>query len=107
MVVTDASAPPDPSIEVRDNAAASRYELLLDGAVVGFSEYRDREGRRIFVHTIVDPAHGGRGLGNRLARAALDDALAREMPVVARCPFIRAWIERHPDYAERLATLAP
>ena len=107
MVVTDASAPPDPSIEVRDNAAESRYELLLDGAVVGFSEYRDREGRRIFVHTIVDPAHGGRGLGNRLARAALDDALAREMPVVARCPFIRAWIERHPDYAERLATLAP
>jgi predicted GNAT family acetyltransferase len=107
VVVTDASAPPDPSIEVRDNAAASRYELLLDGAVVGFSEYRDRDGRRIFVHTIVDPAHGGRGLGNRLARAALDDALAREMPVVARCPFIRAWIERHPDYAERLATLAP
>ena len=107
MVVTDASSPPDPSIEVHDNAAASRYELLLDGAVVGFSEYRDRDGRRIFVHTIVEPAHGGRGLGNRLARAALDDALAREMPVVARCPFIRAWIERHPDYAERLATLAP
>ena len=107
MVVTDASAPADPSIEVRDNAAASRYELLFDGAVVGFSEYRDREGRRIFVHTIVEPAHGGRGLGNRLARAALDDALAREMPVVARCPFIRAWIERHPDYAERLATPAP
>jgi predicted GNAT family acetyltransferase len=105
--VTDVPSSPDPDVEVRDNPEDSRYELTLDGEVVGFSEYRDREGRRIFVHTIVDPAYGGRGLGNRLAKAALDDALARDMPVVARCPFIRAWIERHPDYAERLATPAP
>ena len=107
MSVTDVPSSPDPDVEVRDNPEDSRYELTLDGEVVGFSEYRDREGRRIFVHTIVDPAYGGRGLGNRLAKAALDDALARDMPVVARCPFIRAWIERHPDYAERLATPAP
>ena len=104
--MTDASSAPEPSFEVRDNADEGRYELMLDGAVAGFAEYRDRDGRRIFVHTIVDPAYGGRGFGNRLAKAALDDALARGMPVVARCPFIRAWIERHPDYAERLATEA-
>jgi predicted GNAT family acetyltransferase len=101
--VTDTRAAAEPNIEVRDNPDQGRYELLLDGAVAGFAEYRDRDGRRIFVHTIVEPAYGGRGFGNRLARAALDDALARHMPVVARCPFIRAWIERHPDYAERLS----
>ncbi len=108
--MTDTPSPPEASTqanpEVRDNPDEGRYELLLDGAVIGFSEYRDRDGRRIFVHTVVDPAHGGRGYGNRLARAALDDALARDMPVVARCPFIRAWIERHPDYAERVSSLA-
>jgi predicted GNAT family acetyltransferase len=104
--MTDTPSAPEPSIEVRDNPDEGRYELLLDGAMVGFSEYRDREGRRIFVHTVVDRAYGGRGYGNRLAKAALDDALAREMRVVARCPFIRAWIERHLDYAERLASQA-
>ena len=103
MGVTDAPTAPEPSVEVRDNPDERRYELLLDGAVAGFAEYRDRDGRRIFVHTVVEPAYGGRGFGNRLARAALDGALARDMRVVARCPFIRAWIERHPDYAERIA----
>jgi predicted GNAT family acetyltransferase len=100
--VTQATSPPDPAIEVRDNPERERYELLLEGAVAGFAEYRDREGRRIFVHTVVDPAHGGRGLGSRLAKAVLDDALARDMRIVPRCPFIRAWLERHPDYAERI-----
>jgi predicted GNAT family acetyltransferase len=104
--MTDQPSAPEPSIEIRDNPDEGRYELLLDGAMIGFSEYRDRDGRRIFVHTIVDRAHGGRGYGNRLARAALDDALARDMRVVARCPFIRAWIERHPDYAERVSSQA-
>jgi predicted GNAT family acetyltransferase len=104
--VTDAPPAQEPGMEVRDNPDERRYELLLDGAVAGFAEYRDREGRRIFVHTIVDPAYGGQGFGNRLARAALDDALARDMRVVPRCPFIRAWIERHPDYAERIASQA-
>jgi predicted GNAT family acetyltransferase len=88
--------------EVRDNAAEGRYELLLDGELAGVAEYRDRGGRRIFVHTVVDPAYSGRGLGNRLAKGALDDAIARGLAIVPRCPFIRAWLERHPEYRERL-----
>jgi predicted GNAT family acetyltransferase len=54
------------------------------------------------VHTVVDEAYAGRGLGNRLAKGVLDDALGRGLHVVPRCPFIRAWLERHPDYAQRL-----
>ena len=105
MIVTQAGSAPEPSIEVRDNPEQGRYDLLLDGVVAGFAEYRDREERRIFIHTVVDPAYGGRGLGSRLARAVLDDALARDMRIVPRCPFIRAWLERHPDYAERIGPL--
>lgn len=92
----------DETTEVRDNAAEGRYELLLDGELAGVAEYRDRGGRRIFVHTVVDPAFAGRGLGNRLARGALDDAIQRGLAIVPRCPFIRAWLERHPEYRERL-----
>jgi predicted GNAT family acetyltransferase len=96
--MTDAAA----AIDVRDNPDANRYELLVDGELAGVADYRDRAGRRIFVHTVVDPAFAGRGLGNRLAKGALDDAVARGMRVVPRCPFIRAWLERHPEYRNRL-----
>lgn len=92
----------DSEIEIRDNPTEGRYELLVDGEQAGFAEYRDREGRRIFVHTVVDEAYAGRGLGNRLAKGVIDDALERGLHVVPRCPFIRAWLERHPDYAQRL-----
>jgi predicted GNAT family acetyltransferase len=54
----------------------------------------------VFTHTEVDPDHEGEGVGSTLVRGALDDARRRGMPVVPRCPFVRAWIERHPDYAD-------
>lgn len=92
----------DTTTEVRDNPDEGRYELLVDGELAGVAEYRDRENRRIFVHTVVDEAYAGRGLGSRLAKGALDDALARGLRIVPRCPFIRAWLERHPDYMARL-----
>lgn len=92
----------DDAIEVRDNPDEDRYELFVDGELAGVAEYRDREDRRVFVHTVVEKAYAGRGLGNRLAKGALEDAVARGLRVVPRCPFIRAWLERHPDHAARL-----
>ena len=87
-------------IDVRDNTAASRFEALLDGGLAGFAEYHDRGGRRVFTHTEVDPAFEGRGIGGALARGALDATRAAGLGVVPLCPFIKAWIERHPDYAD-------
>jgi predicted GNAT family acetyltransferase len=87
-------------IEVRDHPDANRYEIHVGGRLAGFADYRDRGGRRIFVHTEVDPAHAGKGLGNRLAAGALDDVRARALPIVVRCPFIRAFIKRHPEYRD-------
>jgi predicted GNAT family acetyltransferase len=98
--VTDSAAG---SVDIRDNEAAGRYEALLDGAVAGYVEYRDRGERRILVHTEVDPAFGGRGIGTRLAAASLDDARNHGRPVVPRCPFIRSYLERHPEYADVVA----
>jgi predicted GNAT family acetyltransferase len=93
----------EPSILVRDNAERARYEISVDGDLAGFADYRDRAGRRIFVHTEVDRAFAGRGLANRLASGALDDAMARRLRVVPRCPFIRAFVERHAEYRAALA----
>ena len=85
--------------EVRDNRDRSRYEILVDGEVAGFADYRLREGRITFTHTEVDPEFEGRGVGGALARHALDEVAAEgTRTVVPRCPFFRAWIRRHPEY---------
>jgi uncharacterized protein len=88
------------SIEVRDAPERRRYEVLDDGTLAGFAEYRDQGDIRIFTHTEVFPAFEGRGVGSALARGALDDVRASGRTLVARCPFIRGYIERRPEYAD-------
>src|SRR3979409_193132 len=80
------------SVEVRDNPDESRYEVFADGELAGFAEYRLHNGRITFIHTEIDPAHEGGGLGSSLARAALDDVKSRGLPVVPLCPFIAGYI---------------
>lgn len=90
-------------IEVIDNPAEQRYEARLDGVVVGISEYRQAGSRRIVFHTEVAPEFEGRGVGGRLALGVLDDIRARGLRITPRCPFIAAWLERHPAYADLVA----
>ena len=52
------------------------------------------------MHTEIDPAFEGKGLGSALAKGALDAERALGEPVVPLCPFIRAYIDRHPEYAD-------
>ena len=81
----------------------SRYEIHVDGVVAGFTQYRDRDGVIDFVHTEIDGAYEGHGLGGQLARGALDAVRADDRQVIATCPFIKGWIEKHPDYQDLLA----
>jgi predicted GNAT family acetyltransferase len=75
-----------------------RYELRLDGELAGYAAFRMNPGRITFTHTVVQPEYEGRGLGSRLAEFALDDAVARELTIVPVCPFISAYLQRHPEY---------
>lgn len=89
---------------VADNPGEHRYELRVAGTVAGFAAYRDAGGVRTFTHTEVDPAHEGEGLGSRLAAGALDDAREQQLAVAPVCPFIATYIERHPAYADLVAS---
>ena len=91
---------PSMDVEVRDAPDRQRYEAVVDGTLAGFAVYRDNRGVRVFTHTEVLPAYEGRGVGTALARGALDDVRASGRTLVARCPFIRGYIERHPEYAD-------
>ncbi|HEU5158249.1 MAG TPA: GNAT family N-acetyltransferase [Streptosporangiaceae bacterium] len=88
-----------PAETVADNAAMDRYEIKTDGQVLGFAAYRTRpDGAVVFTHTEIDGAHEGQGLGSRLARGALEDIQAAGGSVVPRCPFIKGYIDRHPEF---------
>jgi predicted GNAT family acetyltransferase len=84
--------------EVRDNPQRLRYEVLVDGKVAGFVQYSMRGGRMILVHTDVDEAHEGQGLGSTLVAGALDDIRRRGLRIVPICPFVESYIGRHPEY---------
>jgi hypothetical protein len=94
------SEPEDGSdVVVVDVPEAARYEARIGDELVGFVEYRALTGRITFIHTEVLPGSEGKGVGGRIARTVLDDARARGLRVRPLCPFIAAWIRRHPEYA--------
>ncbi len=90
-------------VTVRDNPAESRFEAYVDGRLAGFSAYELSDGVITFTHTEVDDAYEGHGVGSSLVRQELDvvraDGALRVRPL---CPFVRAWIDHHPDYRELL-----
>jgi predicted GNAT family acetyltransferase len=84
-------------MNVTDNHERHRYEAEVPGGTA-FAAYRMQDGAIVFTHTEVPEEAEGHGVGDALARFALDDAKARGLKVVPLCPFIASWIERHPEY---------
>jgi uncharacterized protein len=85
---------------VTDAVERSRFEAHLDGRLAGFADYIRSANLVVLPHTEVEPGFEGRGVGGALARAALDDARERGLPVIATCPFIAGWMGRHPEYLD-------
>lgn len=76
-----------------------RYEISVDGVRAGVAHYLDTGVQRIFHHTDVDKAFGGRGLGTKLIAAALADTRAAGKRIVPMCSFVAAYADKHPEYA--------
>jgi uncharacterized protein len=91
------TGPPSAEPTVVHAPERHRYEIHVDGALAGFATYRRVDGRFVFEHTEIDPSFEGRGLGSHLARGALDDVEAQDERVVPLCPFIRSWLDKHPE----------
>ena len=86
------------SIAVSDEPAANRYVARLGAEIVGFVEYRRIGGRIVFLHTKVPPAFEGQGIASLLARHVLDAARNEGIRASIKCPYLRAFVERHPEY---------
>jgi predicted GNAT family acetyltransferase len=90
----------DDGVTIEDNLDEQRFEISVDGERVGLAEYLTDGERIVFTHTEVDPPEGRKGLGGRLVRFALDSARQRGLEVVPRCPFVRSFIQKHPEYLD-------
>ena len=93
---------PDTQIAITDNAAAHQYEARVDGQLARLV-YERRGDTIVLAHAETPPSISGRGIASQIARFALDDARARQLRVIARCPFVRAYVERHPEYRDLVA----
>jgi uncharacterized protein len=82
---------------VRDNAALHRFELDVDGHTA-VSYYRLAPGVITFTHTEVPPELGGRGIGSSLVKGALELVRATGLKVVSKCPFVSAYLGKHPEF---------
>ena len=84
---------------VTKNADAHRFEIV-DGGVRGILTYHEGKGHITLIHTEVPSELGGRGYAGALAQTALEYARANGLRVIAHCPFVRAYLDRHPEYAD-------
>jgi uncharacterized protein len=86
--------------EVRENLAQHRFEIWIDDELAGHTDYQGEGSELPFVHTEIDDRFGGRGLGSTLIRQALDAVRARGGQVLPYCPFVKGFIQKHPDYLD-------
>lgn len=87
---------------IRHREDASRFEAALDGARGVLHYQRSGSGAAaslVIPAVVVDPAIAGRGVAGALTRAALDWARSEGLRVEPVCPYVAAWMQRHPEYA--------
>ena len=96
---------PSDNVTITDRHDRRRYEVAVDDELAGVLTYRvdGAAGVITHVHTETNSAYGGRGLGSRLVRFALDDARARGLTVRPQCPFMLSFIQDHPEYSDLVA----
>jgi predicted GNAT family acetyltransferase len=81
-------------------AESDRFSIAVDGQTVGFTEFTDRDGQRVFTHTEVDDAFEGRGLATILIGEALQSTRDAGLRVVPVCEMVAAYIDKHEEFKD-------
>lgn len=90
-------------LTVHDNEDERRYEARIGTEIIGVIPYQAEPGRLTLIHTEVEPAFEGKGVGSRLVAGALEDIRRRGLSLVPVCPFVQAYLRRHPEQADLVA----
>jgi predicted GNAT family acetyltransferase len=90
-------------VEVTRNQAEEQFEARMDGDT-GVLTYAEQDGKLYLLHTEVPEAMEGQGVAGALVRRAMEYAKEQGVKVVPFCPFARAYLKRHPEYEDLIAT---
>ena len=86
-------------VVVRHNTAESRFEAIVDG-FLSVADYDLADGQMVMTHTFVPPELRGRGVAEKLVRAALEHARAERLRVVPACSYVGVFLQRHPEFRD-------
>jgi len=86
-------------LSIFNNSERQQFQVSVDGELASL-EYRVYDGRLTLMHTEVPDKLSGRGIGSALAEYALSYARSNHIPVKVYCPFVQAYLKRHPEYAD-------
>jgi len=90
-------------IKISNNEQNLHFETKLDGGEYAFVEYRWHKEALVLMHTLVPEGHEGKGIAGALAKFALEYAKEKKLPLMVYCPYVRAYMKRHPEYDNLLA----
>jgi predicted GNAT family acetyltransferase len=85
---------------VTHNAKSRRFEIPAADGALAFLNYTIEGDRITFEHTFVPDQLRGKGIAANLARAALSEARQRHWKVIAHCPYVAGFVQRHPEFAD-------
>jgi predicted GNAT family acetyltransferase len=90
---------------VRDNKQEHRFEMMLGEGKMAFIQYRQAgEGVLALTHAEVPEEFEGRGIGNALVKRTFELVRAEELKIIPACPFVAAYLRRHPEYTSLAAS---
>ena len=88
--------------QLRDNTAASRYELDMDGETV-FATYRKSGDTLTILWVEAPPALRGSGAAGRLMKLLGQEAAANKWSIVPVCGYAAAWLRRSQEFRSLVA----
>ena len=89
------------SNDVQHLAGQHRYVFRRDGDEVGLTDYWLRGNEIHLTHTEINPKLRGKGLGAEMVHEVLEKIRVETgYRVVADCPFVADWLDKHPEYME-------
>lgn len=91
---------------VANNTQEQRFEVHVDGALAGHTDYKPSGENRAFVHTEISEDYAGQGLAKILIKNALDQTRAEGLGVLPFCPFVHGFITKNHDYLDLVPTWA-
>ena len=90
-------------ISVANDEQGRQFHAEIDGHRAHLDYAKLQDGTLNLIHTEVDPALRGKGVGEAVVRFALDSARSGGSKVIPTCPFVKKFVERHPEYADLVA----